>query len=73
VPKTHRQLTVRLSEVQVAELEAVATADGVAVVEEIRTAVRHLIDAKRLDPEFQARLRDSLERNRDLLSRLTSR
>ena len=53
-------------------LEAVAQVNGVTVAEEVRKAIQARIDALRADPDFQARLRDHLERNREILKGLAS-
>lgn len=62
-----RVLTFRLHEEQVAELETVARFDGVALAEELREAVELLLTARRSDPEFLARVRDSFEKVRGIL------
>jgi hypothetical protein len=53
-------------------LEAAAQVNGVTVAEEVRVAIWARLDALRADPEFQARLRDHLERNREILKGLAS-
>jgi predicted transcriptional regulator len=53
-------------------LEAVAQVNGVTVAEEVRKAIQARIAALRADPDFQARLRDHLERNREILEGLAS-
>ena len=63
-------MTVRLSEEQAAELEAVAQVDGVPVSEEIRDAIDAYIETRRQDKEFQRRLRESIERNQQILDKL---
>lgn len=65
-----KAMTVRLSEEQAAELEAVAQADGVPVSEEIRDAIDAHIEARRQDEEFQRRLRASIARNQEILDKL---
>jgi hypothetical protein len=62
--------TVRLSDDDAAELEAVARVDGVPVAEEIRRAIGDLVAERRADTEFQARLRRSIEENQAILDRL---
>jgi ribosomal protein S15P/S13E len=66
-----KAMTIRLSEEQAAELEAVARVDDVAVAEEVRAAITAHLEARRKDAQFQKRLRASLERNRKLLERLS--
>ncbi len=65
-----KAMTVRLPADQASALEAVAEADGMAIADEIRTAIDELIEKKRRDPEFQERLRASLERHKTILERL---
>jgi hypothetical protein len=62
--------TVRLSDEDAADLEAVARVDGVPVAEEIRRAIADLVVERRADTEFQARLRRSIEENQAILDRL---
>jgi Arc/MetJ-type ribon-helix-helix transcriptional regulator len=65
--------TVRLPADQAAELEAVAATDGFPVAEAVRQAVNSHIERRRMDKRFQARLRASLERNRQVLEKLSDR
>jgi hypothetical protein len=65
-----KAMTVRLTEDQAAELEAVAQVDGVPVSEEIRDAIDSHIEARRQDKEFQRRLRESIARNQEILDKL---
>jgi predicted DNA-binding protein len=67
-----KAMTLRLPEDQANALEAVAQVNGVTVAEEVRKAIQARIDALRADPDFQARLRDHLERNREVLKGLAS-
>lgn len=69
-PMTRRAFTVRLEAEQAAELEAVASADGVSVAEEVRIAIAGLIRARREDGEFRARVRAIIEQNQRVLERL---
>jgi ribosomal protein S15P/S13E len=66
-----KAMTIRLSEEQAAELEAVARVDNVAVAEEVRAAITAHLEARRKDEQFQKRLRASLEQNQKLLERLS--
>lgn len=66
-----KAMTIRLSEEQAAELEAVARVDNVAIAEEVRAAITAHLEARRKDAQFQKRLRASLERNQRLLERLS--
>ena len=67
-----KAMTLRLSPEQADALEAAAQVNGVTVAEEVRVAISARLDALRADPEFQARLRDHLERNREILKGLAS-
>ncbi len=60
-------MTVRLGADQAAELEAVATTDGMPVAEAVRQAISEHINRRRKAKAFQTRLKASLERNRRIL------
>ncbi len=66
----HKAFTVRLDPNQAADLEATAAADGISIAEAIRQAVAERIEARRQDPEFQARIRSIIEQNQRVLERL---
>lgn len=70
--KDKKAMTIRLTQEQASELEAVAATDGVPVSEAIRTAIGEHIEARRKDKEFRKRLRASIERNRKILERLAT-
>jgi hypothetical protein len=65
-----KAMTLRLSQKQAKELEAVAEVDRVSVAEAVRTAIDAHIEARRNDEEFRARLRRAMEDHRDILERL---
>jgi predicted transcriptional regulator len=65
-----KAMTVRLDPDQAAELEAIAEINGGPVSEEIRQAIAEHIEAKRKDRAFQARLKASIERHREILEKL---
>lgn len=65
-----KAMTVRLDPEQAAELEAIAEANGGPVSDEIRSAIAQHIEAKRKDKGFQARLKASIERHREILEKL---
>jgi Ribbon-helix-helix protein, copG family len=67
-----KNMTLRLTDEQAAELEAIARVENVPIAEEVRHALAEYIAAKRRDREFQARLRASLERNQEVLRRLAT-
>jgi predicted DNA-binding protein len=73
MPQADRKaMTLRLPPDQASALEAVAQVNGVTVAEEVRKAIQARLDALRADPDFQARLRDHLERNREILKGLAA-
>lgn len=65
-----RVTTIRQSTDQADELEFVARVDGVPASEFIREAIAAHLTARRADPEFQARLRERMEADRQILQRL---
>lgn len=65
-----KAMTIRLDPEQAAELEAMAEVNGGPVSEEIRQAIAEYIEAKRKDKGFQARLKASIERHREILDKL---
>jgi hypothetical protein len=65
--------TLRLDTEQEEALREIARIDGISVSEEIRQAITAHIQRRRSDPEFQARLRASLKRHRELLDILADR
>jgi hypothetical protein len=68
MPKT---MTLRLTDQQAADLEAMARVDGVSVSEAVRAAIDERIRARREDREFQARLRRLMIQNQRALERLS--
>jgi len=66
-------MTVRLTADQAAELELVAATDGVSMAEAVRQAISGHIERRRKDKAFQSRLRASIDRNRRILEKLSSR
>jgi hypothetical protein len=67
-----KSMTLRLTEDQAADLEAIARIENVPVAEEVRKALAAHIATRRKDRAFQARLRASMERNSEILKRLAS-
>lgn len=65
--------TLRLDPDQEAVLREMARVDGIPVSDEIRQAITAHIDRRRKDAAFQARLRASLERHREVLELLVDR
>lgn len=62
--------SLRLPPELAAELEAVARAQGVTISEVVRAAVSDHIAAVRADDRFQVRLREQMEKDRELMERL---
>lgn len=69
MPKT---MTVRLSDEQALELEAVARIDEMPVSEAVRQAIEDRITARRKDKKFQERLQRHMRENQAALERLAS-
>jgi predicted transcriptional regulator len=65
-----KNMTLRLSDEQARELEAVARVDEMPVSEAVRLAIADRIEARRKDQEFQARLRRIMKENQEALARL---
>ena len=66
-----RARTLRLPMEQAEALEAIAGVDDVSVNEEIRRAIDAHIETRRQDAEFRRRLEASIERNKEILERLS--
>lgn len=69
MPET-KVTTIRQPADQADDLEFVARVDGVPVSEAIRDAISAHIEARRADPAFQARLRERMDADRNILQRL---
>ena len=67
-----KSMTLRLTDEQAAELDAIAQVENVPIAEEVRRALAEHIASRRKDREFQARLKASIERNQEILRRLAS-
>lgn len=65
-----KAMTLRLPVRQAKELETVAQIDQVPIAEAVRTAIDAHIEDRRSDDEFRARLRRTIEEQRDILERL---
>jgi hypothetical protein len=68
---TTKARTLRLPAEQADALAAIADIDEVSVNEEIRQAIAAHIEARRQDADFQRRLEASIERNKEILERLS--
>ena len=67
---TTKNLLLRLDPTLAQELQAVAAVEGRPVSEVVRDAIRELVSARRLDEEFQQRLRVAAREQQRLLGRL---
>jgi hypothetical protein len=67
-----KSMTLRLTDEQAAELEAIARIENVPIAEEVRVALTEHIAKRRRDRGFQARLKASIKRNQEILDRLAS-
>jgi hypothetical protein len=63
-------MTLRLDEAQAATLEMVARADNKSLTDTVRDAIESHIEQRRSDKDFQDRLADILEEDRDVIERL---
>lgn len=66
-----KAMTLRLSDAQATDLEAMARVDDIPVAEAVRIAIDERLKARRQDREFQARLRRLMVENQRALERLT--
>ena len=62
--------TLRLPTDLAAELSVVARADDLPISEVVREAIGKHIATRRADEDFQARLKEQLEKDREVLERL---
>lgn len=65
-----KTMTLRLTDEQAADLEAMARVDAMPVSEAVRIAIDERIKSRRADKEFQARIKRMLEEEREVLKRL---
>lgn len=65
-----KAMSLRLPEEKAAELAAIARADDMPISEAVRVAIDNHIAAKRADKDFQKRLKQRLEEDREVLERL---
>jgi len=66
-----KNMTLRLPKSQADELEAVARAEGMTVSDAVREAITEHIDRKRKDKAFRERLKAVMERDHEILDRLS--
>lgn len=65
-----KAMSLRLPEEKAAELAAIARTDDMPVSEVVREAIDNHIAAKRVDKNFQKRLKQRLVEDREVLERL---
>lgn len=65
-----KAMSLRLPKDQAAELAAVARTDEMPISEVVREAIHNHIAARRADKDFQKRLKQRLEEDREVLERL---
>lgn len=66
-----KAMSLRLPEEKAAELAAIARTDEMPVSEVVREAIDNHIAARRADKNFQKRLKQRLEEDREVLERLS--
>lgn len=64
--------TIRFDDELKVEIDAVARADDVPASEVVRAALYRYIAERKSDPQFQARLRELLEKDREVIERLAA-
>lgn len=64
--------TIRIDDELKVEVDAVARADDVPASEVVRAALYRYIAERKSDPHFQARLRELLEKDREVIERLAA-
>jgi predicted transcriptional regulator len=64
--------TIRFDDELKVEVDAVARADDVPASEVVRAALYRYIAERKSDPQFQARLRELLEKDREIIERLAA-
>jgi metal-responsive CopG/Arc/MetJ family transcriptional regulator len=65
-------MTVRIDDELNDEVNAVARADDIPASEVVRAALYHYIAERKSDPRFQSRLRELLEKDREVIERLAA-
>lgn len=66
-----RAISVRIPDEMVGDLDQIAHISGVSVSEVVRDAICSYLSACRTDERFQARLREQLKKDREVLERLS--
>jgi hypothetical protein len=62
----------KVTTVRIDDVNAVARADDVPASEVVRAALYRYVADRRSDPQFQARLRELLEKDREVVERLAA-
>lgn len=65
-----KTLSLRIDDKQARALDAIAMAEETSVSNVIREAIADRIEKRRKDKDFQARLHDAVERNKEALELL---
>ena len=65
-----KNLTVRLDDDLASDTEALARAEGRSLNETVKHALSEVVQRRRDDPEFKARVKRIIEEDRELLERL---
>ena len=66
-----RNLTVRLPDELAEDVEALARVEGASLNETVKQALIEAVERRRKNPKFKARLGKIIEKDRELLERLT--
>jgi hypothetical protein len=65
-----KAMTLRLGQEEAAALDAIAEVEETTVADVVRLAITAAIEQRRADPEFQRRLRQSVDRHHRLMDRM---
>jgi hypothetical protein len=66
-----KNLTIRLPDDVAADAEALARVEGKSLNETVKQSLIEAVERRRSNPKFRARLATIIERDRELLERLT--
>lgn len=69
-PTANKVRTLRMSDDQSRELQAVSRIEGISASQAMREAVDRYIEERRQDPDFQERRKRYQQEHRDILDRL---
>ncbi|WP_298339437.1 ribbon-helix-helix protein, CopG family [Ferrimicrobium sp.] len=65
-----KNFTLRLSDDEAADVQALARAEGLSMNETVRRALVEAVAVRRADPEFKSRIQKIIDEDRELLERL---